>query len=266
VPLTDTAIRNAKPGDKPSKLFDERGLFLLVTPTGGKWWRLKYRFAGKSKLLSLGVYPTVGLKEARIKREDAKRLLANGIDPSEYRKQTTRAQIEQKTNDFKAVAVEWFTKFSTQWTKSHGEIIMRRLERDVFPWLGDRPINDIKAPELLTVLRRIENRGAIETAHRAMQNCGQIFRYAVATGRAEHDPTSALRGALTPVTPTHLAAVTDPKEISGLLQAIDNYEGSFIVKCALRLAPLVFVRPGELRNAEWKELDLDRAEWRIPEE
>lgn len=162
------------------------------------------------------------------------------------------------------MAREWFTKFSPSWSAEHADRIIRRFERDVFPWLGARPIGEITGPELLTALRRVENRGVVETAHRVMQNCSQVFRYAVATGRAQRDPTFDLRGALPPVRSNHFASITEPKAICGLLRAIDGYKGSFITQCALRLAPLVFVRPGELRRAEWAEFDLDAAEWRIP--
>ncbi len=262
--LTDTAAKNAKPGAKPVKLSDEKGLFLLVTPAGGKWWRLKYRFGGKEKLLSLGTYPEVSLKEAREKRDVARKLLAAGVDPSENRKATKAAKVERAGNSFEAIAREWYAKNSATWTENHGGRIIKRLERDVFPWLGGRPIADITAPELLKVLRRIEERGAVETAHRAHQNCGQVFRYAIATGRAERDPSPDLKGALPPVKQTHHAAITEPKAIAALLRAIDDYQGQFVTKCALRLAPLFFVRPGELRKAEWSEFDLDKAEWNIP--
>jgi integrase len=262
MPLTDTAIRNAKPQLKPFKLFDGGGLFLLVNPNGSRWWRLKFRIGGKEKLLSLGVYPDVSLKEAREKRDEARKLIAQGIDPSAQRKATRVAEAET----FEAIAREWFAKFAPTWVESHSEKIIRRLERDIFPWLGQRPIREILAPELLTVLRRIEERGAVETAHRAMQNCGQVFRFAIATGRADRNPAADLRGALPPVKQEHHASITDPKAIGALLRAIDGYVGSFVTQCALRLAPLVFVRPGELRNAEWSEFDLDGAEWRIPAE
>lgn len=235
-----------------------------MAPSGGKWWRLKYRFAEKEKRLSLGVYPEVSLKEARLKRDDARRLLANGIDPSEHRQQTKSALVERGANSFETIAREWYAKFSQNWVDSHSSKILRRLERDIFPWLGARPIASITAPELLTALRSIESRGALETAHRAMQNCGQVFRYAVATGRAERDPTGDLRGALPPVKEKHHASIKDPKAIGALLRAIDGYQGSLITKSALRLAPLLFVRPGELRKAEWTEFNLDGAEWRIP--
>jgi integrase len=266
MPLTEIAIRKATPGAKTTRLFDGNGLYVEVAPSGGKWWRLKYRFAEKEKRLSLGVYPEVSLKEARLKRDDARRLLASGIDPSEHRQQSKSARVEQAANGFEAIARERYAKFSQNWVDSHSSKILRRLERDIFPWLGARPIASITAPELLTALRRIESRGALETAHRAMQNCGQVFRYAVATGRAERDPTGDLRGALPPVKEKHHASIKDPKAIGALLRAIDGYQGSLITKCALRLAPLLFVRPGELRKAEWTELNLDGAEWRIPAE
>ena len=263
--LTDPAIRNAKPGEKPIKLADEKGLYLLIVPAGGKWWRLDYRFAGKRKTLSMGTYPEVSLKEARDKRDDARKQLAQGIDPGETRK-TMKAAQSAEADTFEVVAREWHTKFSPTWTPEHGERIIRRFERDIFPWMGKRPIREITAPELLAALRRIESRGALDTAHRAHQNCGQVFRYAVATGRADRDPSGDLRGALPPVRDKHHASITDPKGIGELLRAIDDYRGSFVTQCAMRLAPLVFVRPGELRSAEWSEFDFDKAEWRIPGE
>ncbi len=262
MPLTDTAIRNAKPGEKTIKLFDERGLYLEVSPAGGKWWRLKYRFDGKEKRLSLGVYPDVSLKDARERRDAARKLLADGTDPSENRKAQKSARADRAANSFEVVAREWFAKYSATWAKDHGNRIIRRFERDIFPWIGGRPIAEVAAPELLTVVRRIEDRGALETAHRALGNCGQVFRYSVATGRAERDPSGDLRGALPPVKGEHFAATTDPKRVGEILRALDGYQGTLTVRCALRLAPLVFVRPGELRKAEWADIDLDAAEWR----
>jgi len=261
--LTDTAIRNAKPGAKPARLFDERGLYLEVTPSGGKWWRFRYRFGGKAKLLSMGTYPDVGLAKARERRDEARKLLADGIDPSQQRKATKAAGTERAANSFEVVAREWYGKMSPAWNTAHGVRIIRRLERDVFPWIGARPVAEVTAPELLGVLRRIEQRGALETAHRALQNCGQVFRYAIATGRAERDPSGDLRGALPPVKGTHFAAVTDPAKVGHLLRTLDGYQGTFTVQCALKLAPLVFVRSGELRAAQWADIDLDTAEWRF---
>ena len=262
MPLTDTAIRNAKPGEKPAKIFDERGLFLLVTPTGGKWWRLRYKFDGKEKLLSLGTYPDTGLKDARTRRDDARKLLADGVDPGENRKAVKAARQVRAANSFEVVAREWYAKQAPNWAEHHGDRIIRRFERDIFPWIGGRPIADVTAPELLAAVQRIENRGALETAHRALGNCGQVFRYAVATGRALRDPSGDLRGALPPVKGEHFAAVTEPKQAAELLRTLDGYQGTLTVACALRLAPLVFVRPGELRAAEWADIDLDAAEWR----
>ncbi|MCG7928336.1 MAG: tyrosine-type recombinase/integrase [Candidatus Thiodiazotropha taylori] len=262
--LTDTAVRNAKPKEKAYKLFDGGGLFLMINPKGSRYWRLKYRFQGKEKLLALGVYPDVSLKTARDRRDAARTHIADDIDPSEVRKATKAAQSE--ADSFEAVAREWWGQREPNWSKTHSSRIMLRLNKDVFPWIGKRTIGEITAPELLTVLRRIENRGAVETAHRIHQSCGQIFRYAVATGRAERDPSADLKGALPPTRQKHHASITDPKKIGELLRAIEGYEGSFVTRCALQLASLTFVRPGELRHAEWSEIDIDKAEWRIPAE
>jgi len=262
MPLTDTAIKNAKPGAKPAKLFDERGLFLIVTPSGGKWWRFRYKFDNKEKLLSLGVYPDVGLKDARQRRDDARKLLADSIDPGENRKAMKAVKQDRAANSFEVITREWYAKHAPNWAEHHGDRIIRRFERDIFPWIGGRPIADVTAPELLAAMRRIENRGALETAHRALGNCGQVFRYAIATGRATRDPSGDLRGALPPVKGEHFAAVTEPIQAAELLRTLDGYQGTLTVACALRLAPLVFVRPGELRNAEWADIDLDAAEWR----
>jgi integrase len=266
MPLTDKAIRGATHGEKPKRLFDGGGLYLELAPNGGKWWRLKYRFASKEKRLSLGVYPTISLKDARDRRDDAKRQLANGIDPGLQRKATKLATLDRAGNTFEAVAREWYESFSKNWAKSHANKILKRLEQNVFPWVGGNPIADLRAQDLLPVFRRIEKRGANETAHRTKQSCSQVFRYAVATGRAERDPTTDLRGALAPVKERHHPSVKDPQAIGGLLRAIDGYDGSPITKAALKLAPLTFVRPGELRGAQWAEFDLKKAEWRIAAE
>jgi integrase len=262
MPLTDVVVRNAKARQKTFRLFDERGLYLEVSPKGGKWWRLKYRYERKEKRLALGVYPDVKLKDARESRDAARNLLANGTDPSENRKAQRSARSDSATNCFEVVTREWFTKYSETWAESHSGRIIRRFERDVFPWIGRRPVGDVLAPEILTVLRRIEARGAPETAHRALSNCGQVFRYAVATGRATRDPSSDLRGALTRVKKSHFAATTEPDDVAKILRAMDGYKGTLTVRCALRLAPLVFVRPGELRQAEWADFDLAGEEWR----
>jgi integrase len=260
--LSDTKLRSLKPVMKPVKMFDAGGLYLLVSPNGSTWWRLKYRFFAKEKLLSLGVYPDVPLKLARERRDEARRLIATGIDPSAKR----QAEKEASSDTLEAIAREWFVKFSPGWAESHAVKIIRRLERDIFPWLGGHPIATIAPADLLTCLRRIEKRGAVDTAHRAHQNLSQVFRYAVATGRAPRDPAADLRGALPPAQSKHYATITDPKEIGVLLRALEGYRGGFAVSCALRLSPLVFTRPSELRNAVWTEFNLDNGEWRIPAE
>lgn len=260
--LTATTIRNARPGAKPLKMFDGGGLFLLVSPAGGKWWRLKYRFEGKEKLLSLGTYPEVGLKDARERRDEARKQLAAHVDPSEHRKAVKLARLSGAANSFEVIAREWIAKYKPTWAESHESKVSARLAKDVFPWIGGRPVADITPPEVLSVLRRIESRGALDTSHRALQNCGQVFRYAVATGRATRDPCADLRGALPPAKHVHFASITEPERVAELLRAIEGFRGTFIVQCALRLAPLFFVRPGELRKALWADFDLEKAEWR----
>ncbi|MCC6301916.1 MAG: tyrosine-type recombinase/integrase [Gammaproteobacteria bacterium] len=261
--LSNTTIKNARSTTKPYKLSDERGLYLLVSTTGGRLWRFDYRFGGKRKTLAFGSYPDISLKDAREKRDEARKQLANNIDPSAIKK-TLSGPLNGES--FESVAREWYLKNSLNWADTHANKIIRRLEADVFPWIGTRPMREITASELLTVLRRIESRGALETAHRVHQNCGQVFRYGVATGRAERDPSGDLKGALAPWKPKHYPSITDPKEVGKLLRAIDEYEGGIIVRCALQLAPLLFVRPGELRRAEWQEIDFSSCEWRIPAE
>lgn len=266
MPLSDTAIRTAKPATKPRKLTDGGGLFILITSSGSRWWRLKYRFDGKEKLLSLGTYPDVSLKGARERREEARKLLANGVDPGENRKQQKAARQDRAANSFETIAREWIAKHSPNWAESHAAKVIARLENDLLPWIGGRPIAELTAPELLTVLRRIEARGALDTAHRAHQSFGMIFRYAVATGRADRNPAADLKGALPPARKNHFAAVTDPARVGEILRALHGYHGDFVVRCALQFAPLVFVRPGELRHAEWSEIDLDGATWELPAE
>lgn len=259
--LTDTAIRKAKPQDKAYKLADDKGLYLLIN-TAGKYWRFDYRFDGKRKTLALGVYPDVTLANAREKLAEARKLLANDADPATVKKVQKASRKALVANSFEIVAREWYAKYSTNWVESHGERILRRLEKDVFPWLGNRPMAEINAPELLAVIRRIEARGAMETAHRVLQNCGQVFRYAIATGRAERDIAADLRGALPPAQTQHFASITEPQAIGELLRAMESYRGGLVVKSALQIAPLVFVRPGELRHAQWADIDLTAAEWR----
>ncbi|WP_318556913.1 phage integrase central domain-containing protein [Geobacter anodireducens] len=264
-PLTELKIKNAKPAPKEYKLFDGGGLFLLVTSAGGKLWHLKYRFAGKEQKLTFGPYPTTSLADARQLREDAKKLLANGIDPGEFKK-AKKAELAAEQRTFEMVAREWFAKNEPAWSASHCATVMSRLERDIFPVIGNRPIAELKRTEIISLLKGIEARGKIETAKRIKIYCGQIFRYALNLEWVESNPTADLKTGdiLTKAEEKHHAAITDPRQVAELLRAIDAYTGTFVVKCALQLAPLFFVRPGELQKAEWSEFDLDAAEWNIP--
>jgi integrase len=283
--LTELQIKNIKPIKNQQKFSDGGGLYLLVKPTsdnpkdpkkplgGGKEWKLAYRFDGKQKTLALGVYPSVTLAQARTKRDNAKALLAADTDPSgivtKKAKKTIIVEAQKveaiaEEGLFENVAIEWHTKHAPNWKKSHSDKIIGRLRADVFPWIGKRPMIEINPPELLSVIRRIEARGALETAHRVLANCGQIWRYGVATGRAERNQAADLRGALPPAQGTHFASIIEPKDIGELLRKIDGYKGGLITRTALAIAPLVFVRPGELRHAEWCEIDLDKALWTIP--
>jgi len=261
--LSDIQIKKAKPAEKSIRLHDEKGLYIEIAPNGGKWWRFKYRIDGKEKRLSLGTYPSVGLKEAGTRRDEARDQVEKGIDLSGARKAQKFTRSESATDSFESVAREWWAKFSPSWdSEKYRTITLRRLELNVFPWIGKRSVGEITAPELLSVLQRIEDRGAIDTAHRILSVCGQVFRYAVATARAERDPSRDLKGALTPRQPEHFAATTEPKRLAEILRAMDGYQGTLVVKCALRLVPLLFVRPGELRHAQWSDIDLESAEWR----
>jgi integrase len=260
MPLTDPAIRNAKAREKPYKLTDERSMYLFVTPHGAKSFRLKYRHQGRARTLTLGLYPDVSLRRAREKRDEARRLIADGIDPTEQR----RAERAAAVHTFKAIAEEWLAKQSKILAPETVSLITGRLVTTLYPALGARPITDIRASDLLRVLRRLEDRGIHETAHRVRSLFGRVARYAIATGRADRDITADLKGALTPVAVTNFAAVTEPRRICELLRAIDGYQGQPSTEYALRIAPYVFVRPGELRAAEWTEFDLEAAEWRIP--
>ncbi len=266
MPLTATAIRHAKPAAKPPKMTDGGGLYLLLNPNGSRWWRFDYRFDGRRKTLSMGTYSDTGLKDARAKRDAARKLLAAGVDPGEQRKAVKAAGEERAANSFEVIAREWFAKHEPLWTQGHSSKVIARLENDAFPWLGSRPIADITAKELLATVNRIVDRGAVETAHRVLQYCNQVTRYAIVTGRTERNPAADLRGALPPVKQTHHAAIIEPHAIGGLLRAMDAYRGSFVTRCALRLAPLLFVRPGELRHAEWAEFDLNASQWNLPAE
>jgi integrase len=263
MPLHETRVRTAQAGAKPLKIADERGLFLLVNPSGSKLWRLKYRIDGKEKLLALGAYPDVSLKRAREARDEARQLIARGIDPSAQRREAKADATGAGT--FAAVAEEWIARQTSAWTPGHKDTVRSRLDRDVLPYLGKRRMVEIEAPEILQVLRRVESRGAIESAHRIKTVIGQVFAYAVATGTATRNPARDLdSGALQSPISKPMAAVLKPAEVGALLRSIDEYKGTHVVRCAFKLAPLVFVRPGELRAAEWSEFDLEAGQWVIP--
>ncbi|HAN29649.1 MAG TPA: integrase [Haliea salexigens] len=264
--LTATQVKHAKPTDKQYKLSDGDGLYLLVHPNGSKYWRFDFRFAGKRKTLALGVYPDVSLLGAREAHQDARANLRKGINPAATRKVAKQTQHLTDQNTFEAIAREWFSTKMCDRSKSHQDRTLRALEKDLFPYLGDRPITGITASDLLNTLRRIESRGAVETAHRAKQTVGQVFRYAVVTDRAERDPSADLKGALKNPKKKHLAAITDPVEVGKLMVAIDGFRGTAVVRAALRLSPLIFQRPGEIRAMEWSELNWAEKRWEIPAE
>ncbi|MDC0336404.1 tyrosine-type recombinase/integrase [Pseudodesulfovibrio sp.] len=257
-------IEAAKPKEKLYRLADERGLYLEIPKTGSKRWRFRYRFDGKEKMLSLGVYPDITLRDARDKREEYRSLIAKGINPGEIRKDK-KEEARQEADTFEIVARDWFEASKGDWTKGHSITIMSRLTNNVLPWIGSTPIKEINAPTLLPILKRIQSRGAVETAHRVRGIIGQVFRWAVVNGRADRDPAADLKGAIPPRKHNHLASITDPKKIPALLKAIDGYEGHHATRCALQLSALTFVRPGELRHAEWKEIDFD-GEFQIADE
>lgn len=274
---SNATIKAIKPGDVRNRLADGAGLYLKLFVNGGSHgWRFDYSLNGRRNTLSLGTYPDTGLSLARKKAEEARKLVSAGIDPTNVRKEARGESALQRAtkqraaaglpplDSFEAVAREWHTKNIPNWAASHSTKIIRRLELDVFPWIGSKPVRSIRPMELLTLLKRVEDRGAVESTHRVQQNCGQVFRYAVATGRAESDPSRDLRGALTPWKPEHYPTLTDARQVGRLLRDIDGYDGGFITKCAMKLSPMLFVRPGELRRAEWSEINLDAAEWRIP--
>ena len=276
--LADLQVKNAKPSDKQQKLADSAGLYLLVKINGGKYWRMDYRYEEKRKTLALGTYPTVSLAQARIKRDEAKRLLSEGQDPAEVvSKKAKRAVIAEAmeiahveaASTFEAIAREWHntkgvSKKGVPWTEHHAAKILRWLEKDVFPWIGKRPITEIAAPELLSVLRRIETRGVNSTAHDVLAILGRVYRYAVVTGKVTHNVAADLRDSLAPIQSENFAAITEPSDIGELLRRIDAYRGGNVVRAALALAPMLFVRPGELRKAEWREMDLQAGLWTIP--
>ena len=267
MPLTDTAIKALKPKSKSYREFDSGGLYLEIAPSGGKWWRLKYRFQGKEKRISLGVYPAIGLKDARARRDEAKELLAKGVDPGE-RKKEEKAAVEAATLDasltFEVVAREWYAKKTVALTSGYRKQLLSRLETLLFPYIGEIRLSALEPADILKAIRHTEKRGHIETAHRLAQIAGQICRYARLAGYVKHDIVSRLSEALPPVQTKHFAAITDPVEIGHLLRAIDEYQGDVSVSYALRIIPYVFVRSGELRAAEWDEINLDASEWVIP--
>jgi integrase len=258
--LTDTELKALRPREKAYKRADERGLYVIVMPDGARWWRFRYRYGGREKLISLGTYPDTSLKLARQKRDDARQDLARGVDPSARRQAERMAQADT----FEAVAREWLALQTNKLAAITLEKATWALETFVFPQIGSKPVGKVEPADVLRLLRRIESRGKHETAHRTRQRCSQVFRFAVASGRATRDPTADLKGALAPVKTESHAAITEPKRIGELLRAIDGYQGQPSVMAALKLAPLVFVRPGELRAAAWNEFDLKEAEWRIP--
>lgn len=264
--LTDSAIRNAKAREKPYKLGDSGGLYLEVSPAGGKLWRLKYRFEGKENRLALGAYPEITLAKAREKRDAARKQLADGIDPSGAKRAAKAARAERAANSFEVIAREWHDRQKQNWSASNSKKVLAMLENDAFPWFGSRPIADLRAPDILKAIGKVEARGALESAHTVLQTCGRVIRYAIATGRADVDFTPGLRGALASVKVKHRPALTDPAEVGALLRAIDAYKGTPEVHAALRLLPMLFCRPGELRGARWSEFDLDAATWSIPAE
>jgi integrase len=261
--LTHYALLNAQPREKTYELFDGHGLYLQVAPSGGKWWRVKYRLRGRDQCLSLGTFPAVALKAARQRCEELRAKLASGVDPAAERR-LAKQQLRMKDESFEVIAREWYATFSPNWAPSHGDRVLRRLETYVFPWVGKVPIREVTAMNVLECLRRLEHQNTHETARRVLRYCSQTLRYAIITGRAETDVLSHLRGALAPRKTRHLASVKDPKQVGALLRAIDGYDGRLVTKFALRFAPLVFVRPGELRHAAWRDFDFLQREWRIP--
>jgi len=262
MPLTDIAVRKAVPREKTYRLADGGGMYLEVSPAGGKYWRLKYRFGGKEKRFALGVYPDVPLAAAREKRDDARKKLAAGVDPGEAKKVGKRAALLAATNSFEMVSLGWMNERKDYVTAGSWGKTKARFEKDVFPWIGKRPVAEIDAPEILTVLKRIDSRGARFTSHRVRSEISRVFRYAIKEGYCRTDPAANLVDAIPPAQTTHFASITDPTKVGEMLRAFDGFSGTFPVLCALKLAPMLFTRPGELRKAEWSQIDLDKGEWR----
>lgn len=264
--LTNTAVNNAKDHEKQYRITDGQGMYLLVKPSGKRYWRLDYILYGKRKTFAIGKYPEKSLAQARADRDKAKALVADGIDPVQHRQTTKGQRKDAAANSFEAVSSEWFALQGQTWTKGHARTVESRLKRDILPWIGSRPLNEITAPEILKVLRRIESRGAGETAHRCKTIVSQVFRYGIAIGVADRDPAADLRGALAPTRPKKMAAITDPTKVGELMRAIEGYQGDLITRCALKLSALTFCRPGEIRHGEWNEINWIKKEWLIPAE
>jgi integrase len=258
-------IRAAKPKDREYKLSDGLGLHLLVTPSGGKLWRLQYRFSGKQKLLSFGAYPTVSLADARKRRDDAKELLEQGTDPGEVKKAKAAAVAADASNTFKAIAEDWYAGLKEDWSDSHAVHVRRWLDQRIYPVIGDRPIASLETVELVQILKAVAS-SSLETGHRIKTIFHQVFRHATFTGKLKHNPATDFKGAIKPKNPKGMAAPVEPKDVAPMLRAFDGFRGSYVVQCALKLAPLLFCRPGELRQMEWAEIDLDAAIWSIPGE
>jgi len=265
MPLTDIKCKSFEPKEKPYKVADERSLYLEIMPSGSKYWRFKFKFAGKENRLAFGVYPEVSLKEAREKRDIARKQLADGINPSEAKKKAKLQQFIDSDNQFKKIALEWYNKQLDRWTPRYATYILRRLEIDIFPYLGKRIISEITAQELLSVIQRIEKRGALDLAHRNLQACGQIFRYGVITGRNARDPSADLKGALKTRKKKHHSKLEE-SELPEFLEKLENYDGEEQTKLALKLLILTFTRTSEIIGAKWEEINFDKNEWHIPEE
>ncbi|MBN3850581.1 integrase arm-type DNA-binding domain-containing protein [Paraburkholderia sp. Ac-20342] len=262
MPLTNIAIRKALPREKLYRLTDGEGMYLEVAPNGSKYWRLKYRFAGKEKRLALGIYPYVSLADARERRYEARKALAAGFDPGEVKKAEKRAARMAAANSFAVATQGWLDERKPYVTAGSWEKTKARFEKDVFPWLGKRPVSEIDAPEILSVLKRIDSRGARFTAHKVRSEISRVFRYGIKEGYCKDDPAGNLVKAIPPAQTIHFASITEPEKVGAMLRAFDGFAGTFPVLCALKLAPMLFVHPGELRKAEWTQIDLDKAEWR----
>lgn len=268
--LTDPACRNAKPKNKSYRLADERGMYLEVMPNGSKYWRMKYRYGGKEKRLAIGVYPEISLSDARDKRDEARKLLKEGTDPGSAKKESKLAAKVATANSFEPIAREWLEHMKHKWSDGHYTYTLRRFEAYVFAEIGHAPISELNAPTLLAMAKKIEAKGTIETTHKVMNTCGQVFRYAIASGRCERNPITDLRGAIKArPAPRHMNALSE-KDLPDLLRKMGAYAtdngGEQQTQLALQLLALTFVRTGEMREATWEEIDLDKAEWRIPAE